>query len=168
MTTGKTIREILIPLTDYPHMPYWFSVRQAVTMLQLAAGVPGAAPPRMVLVFDEKYQLLGTLGQAEILRGLEPRFLSGATRVEGPVASTEELALLWSDAEACRQASEREVREVMRPVQSTVAIDDPVTRAAVALLADGAAVVAVMEGRKVAGVVRLEDVYDVITAAMAG
>ena len=166
MTTAKTVQEILVPLTDYPHMPFWFSVRQAITMLELAADEVAERPPRMVLVFDEKYQLLGTLGLEEILRGLEPRYLDAVSHAQGYVAPSEELAVLWADSDACREASSRQVQEVMRPIKSTVSLGDSVTRAAVAMLADGAGVVPVMDGLKVAGVVRLEDVYQAITSSV--
>jgi len=52
----KTAKDIMIPLEDYPHIPYWFTLRQAMAIIREAAiKFEGAFEPRAVLVFDEKY-----------------------------------------------------------------------------------------------------------------
>ncbi len=74
MHTERPVKDIMIPLTDYPHIPYWFSVREAIAMLKAMAADPEKkVAPYLVLVFDEKYQLLGYLGIREMLQGIEPR-----------------------------------------------------------------------------------------------
>jgi hypothetical protein len=76
MPTERLVKDIMISLTDYPHIPYWFSVREAIAMIKAASADPSKkVMPYLVLVFDEKYQLLGHLGIQEMLRGIEPRFL---------------------------------------------------------------------------------------------
>jgi CBS-domain-containing membrane protein len=160
------IRELMVPLTNYPHMPYWFSLRQAISMLRLAGEEDrreGRAP-RVVLVFDEKYQLMGLLRKRDILRGLEPRYLgAGPKAAEWPKMATNELCALWTDAKASKEAAQAEVKEFMVPVKQTVGIDEPITQAACRLIQDDVPVVAVMDGNKVAGVVAIEDVFEAIT-----
>ncbi len=39
MVKENMVREVMIPLTDYPPIPYWFSVRQAIAMVKAAAGM---------------------------------------------------------------------------------------------------------------------------------
>ena len=52
----------MIPLTDYPHIPYWFTIKQAIAIVKKAAlGLEGKLEPTILLIFDEKYQLMGSL-----------------------------------------------------------------------------------------------------------
>lgn len=166
MPHKTAVRESMVPLTKYPHMPYWFSLRQAITLLRIAEMDDEPPSPRLVLVFDEKYQLLGLLRPEDILRGLEPRFLTKQPAGGWPTVEATELAALWSDLKASTQASAAPVKEFMVPVKSTVRVDDTLTHAASLMLADGVPALAVMEGNRVAGIVRLDDAYNAITAAL--
>ena len=71
------VSDVLIPLDKYPHLPYWFTLRQAMAEMEGAQlEIRGRTSlPRMILVFDEKYQLMGMARRRDILRGLEPTFL---------------------------------------------------------------------------------------------
>jgi len=169
MPAKTKVREIMVPLTNYPHMPYWFSLKQAVTMLRLAGAEDEhhQRAPRVVLVFDEKYQLMGLLRKRDILRGLEPRYLgAGPKAAEWPKMSSQELCSLWSDPKASKEAAGAQVKDWMVPVKGTVKIDDTITRAACQLLQDDVPVLAVMDGNKVAGIVAIEDVFAAITDAV--
>ena len=166
MPHKTNVKEIMVPLTNYPHMPYWFSLKQAITMLRLSDADKGnyGRPPRVVLVFDEKYQLMGLMRKREILRGLEPRFLGGGPKsADWPQMEAQELCSLWSDPKVSKEAALAQVKEFMVPVKGTVKITDSITRAACALLQDDVPVMAVMDGNKVAGIVAIEDVFDAIT-----
>jgi len=168
MPQKTKIRELMVPLTNYPHMPYWFSLRQAISMLKLASEEDKreGRPPRVVLVFDEKYQLMGILRKRDILRGLEPRYLTGPKSAEGVKMSTAELCALWTDLKASKEAAKAEVKDYMVAVKQTVGIDEPITQAACRLVQDDVPVVAVMDGSKVAGIVAIEEVFDAITDAV--
>jgi len=67
----KEAGDFMIPLDEYPHIPYWFSLRQTIAELENAElDIEGKKSlPRWVLVFDEKYQLMGTVRRRDILRG---------------------------------------------------------------------------------------------------
>ncbi len=68
----KDIKDLMIPLKDYPHVPSRYTLDQVVTILREAAiKFAGSFEPRAVLVFDEKSQLLGILTLKDIVRGLE-------------------------------------------------------------------------------------------------
>ena len=73
----KRASDLMIPLSDYPHMPYWFTLRQAMATLRSSRiEVDGKVSlPRAFLVFNEAYELLGVVRRRDILRGLEPQFL---------------------------------------------------------------------------------------------
>ena len=75
MPYRKKVAELMIPLEDYPHIPYWFTLRQAMAIVREAAiKFKRTFEPRSMLVFDEKYHLLGILTLRDILRGLAPKF----------------------------------------------------------------------------------------------
>ena len=52
--------DFMIPLDKYPHIPYWFTMRQTIAELENSElDINGRKSlPRVVLVFDEKYQLM--------------------------------------------------------------------------------------------------------------
>ena len=62
MPYKKKVQEIMIPVQDYPHIPEWFSLRQAVAIVRESAiKFAGVFEPRTVLVFNDKYQIVGIL-----------------------------------------------------------------------------------------------------------
>ena len=53
MPHKRKVREVMIPLQDYPHIPYWFTLRQAVALVRESAlKYAGVFEPRTVLVFN--------------------------------------------------------------------------------------------------------------------
>jgi len=173
MVAERLVKEVMIPLTDYPHIPYWFSVRQAIAMVKAAAAEPHARmEPRFVLVFDEKYQLLGFVGLKEMLRGIEPRFLRRpeAAHFQGaqPLEMDPSLSLLWRDlfGRGCKEEAAKPVKDIMTPVRATVKADDPLVKAAYTMVQADVEILPVMEDYKVAGIARLEDIFQEITKAV--
>ena len=87
----------MIRLEDYPHVPYWYTLRQAMAIVREAAiKFERTFEPRSVLVFDEKYQLLGILTLRDIIRGLAPNL----PRAVGKVTADSDLDSAVSDLEA--------------------------------------------------------------------
>ena len=83
MANHQKVKDLMIPLEDYPHIPYWFTLRQAMAIVREAAvKFEGAFEPRAVLVFDEKYQLMGILTLRDMIKGLEPKFLQETSLVK--------------------------------------------------------------------------------------
>lgn len=168
MHSERLVKDILIPLTDYPHIPYWFSVREAIAMLKAVAADPTKKVlPYLVLVFDEKYQLLGYMGIREMLRGIEPRFLKSkeAPRYLGPEDVDLTLGTLWKDlfTRRCKEEAKKPVREVMAPIRATIKITDSIVKAAFTMLQTDTWIIPVMENKKVAGIVRLVDIFKELT-----
>ena len=169
----KKVKDLMIPLVDYPHIPYWFSVRQAIGMIKAAAVEPQSKiDPRIVLVFDEKCQLLGSLGFKEMLAGIEPRFLRRpeATHMQGaqPLGQDPLLGMLWQDlfGRGCKEEANKPVKDVMTPVKATVKAEDPVVKAAYTIVQAGLEIVPVMEGDTVVGIARLDDIFNEITSVV--
>src|SRR4030065_1491967 len=82
---------------------------------------------RAVLVFDEKYQLMGMLTLRDIITGLEPRFMHETALVK----SDPNLTVLMGDlfGPGMREASQKPVSEVMSPIKVTIAGGDPIAKA---------------------------------------
>jgi CBS domain-containing protein len=167
MPYSKKVKDLMIPLEDYPHIPYWFTLRQAMAIVREAAvKFEGAFEPRAVLVFDEKYQLMGILTLRDIIRGLEPRFMHET----GLVKMDPNLAVLVGDlfGPGLREASQKPVSEVMSPIRVKVEGDDPIAKALFLMIQEKVGLMPVIQASKVAGMIRLSDLFTEITHLVLG
>ena len=133
----------------------------------LAADPEKKVAPYLVLVFDEKYQLLGYLGIREMLRGIEPRFLKSKEKEHFMGMESVDLTLgsLWKDlfSRRCKEEAKKQVKEVMAPIQASVDAADPIVKAAYAMLQTDTWIIPVLEGKKVVGIIRLVDIFKELT-----
>jgi CBS domain-containing protein len=167
MSGQKTAKELMIPLEDYPHIPYWYTLRQAMAIVQEATlKFEGAFELRAVLVFDEKYQLMGILTLREIITGLEPKFLQETGLVKGDP----NLAVFLGEffGPKMKEQSQRPVSEVMSPINVTVDAGDPITKPLYLMLKETVGLIPVMQGEKVVGMLRLSDLFGEISALVLG
>ena len=155
MAAPVTVREIMVDVFEYPHIPYWFTLRQAAgiarnTLLQGEKQVQ----PLVVLVFDEKYNLVGMASLREILKGLEPLW-SGAA---APAATA-----------GAKPAAEAPVASVMRAAGAFLEPDASPADAARLIVEQGLELVPVLEEKKkLIGVVRWQEVFRECTRAALG
>lgn len=161
----KRAGDLMIPLDEYPHIPYWFSLRQTIAELENAViEIEGTRSlPRWVLVFDEKYQLMGTVRRRDILRGLEPDFLTSKpikvrkdmfdVRIDPNLSELSYDKLL----EGMRKQAERPVSEVMRPIRTTVNYEDHLMKVIYEMVDNNVSMVPVLKDNKVEGVIRTVD-----------
>ena len=167
MSDTKRVKELMIPLEDYPHIPYWFTLRQAMAIVREAnIKFEGTFEPRAVLVFDEKYQLMGILTLRDIIRGLEPRFMQES----GLIKADPNLALLMGDlfGPGMREASQKPVSEVMSPIKITVQGSDPIAKAIFLMIKEDVGMMPVIQDSKVAGMIRLSDLFKEISDMVLG
>ena len=167
MPDQKNAKELMIPLEDYPHIPYWFSLRQAMAIIREAAiKFEGAFEPRAVLVFDEKYQLMGILTLRDIITGLEPKFLQETSLIKMDPS----LTVLMGDfcGPKMKEQSQRPVSEVMSPIKVTVNAEDPITKPLYLMIKENVGLIPVMQGGKVAGMLRLSDLFGEISKLVLG
>ena len=157
----------MIPLDEYPHIPYWFTLRQATSELDKSEVEIGGRKslPRVILIFDEKYRLMGMAKRRDIMRGLEPEFLS-----KRPIESRKTLFDVKVDPNLSelsydklldgiwRQA-ERPICDVMRPIAATVDIEDHLVKIIYEMVDRGLSLLPVLQEGKVAGVVRSVDAF---------
>ena len=167
MATDKKVKDLMIPLEDYPHIPYWFTLRQAMAIIREAAvKFEGGFEPRAVLVFDEKYQLMGMLTLRDIIKGLEPKFLQETSLVK----MDPNLTVLMGDlfGPTMRAASQRPVSEVMSPIQATVDGSAPIVKALYLMIKENVGLMPVIQDSKVAGMICLSDLFNEIAKGVLG
>ena len=167
MATDKKVKDLMIPLEDYPHIPYWFTLRQAMAIVREAViKFEGAFEPRAVLVFDEKYQLMGILTLRDMIKGLEPRFLQETSLVKMDPSLTVLMGDHWGPN--MRAASQRLVSEVMSPIQATVDGSAPMAKALYLMIKENVGLMPVIQESKVAGMIRLSDLFNEIAKGVLG
>jgi CBS domain-containing protein len=167
MANDKKVKDLMIPLEDYPHIPYWFTLRQAMAIIREAAvKFEGAFEPRAVLVFDEQYQLMGMLTLRDIIKGLEPKFLQETSLVK----MDPNLTVLMGDhlGPNMRAASQRPVSEVMSPIKATVDGSAPIVKALYLMIKENVGLMPVIQESKVAGMIRLSDLFNEIAKGVLG
>ena len=167
MTYQKVAMDFMIRLEDYPHIPYWFSLRQAMAIVREAAvKFEGSFEPRAVLVFDEKYQLMGILTLRDIIIGLEPKFLHET----GLIKMDPSLTVLMGDffGPKMQEQSQKAVSEVMSPIRVTVNAEDPIAKTLYLMIKENIGLVPVMQAGKVAGMLRLSDLFAEISKIVLG
>jgi CBS domain-containing protein len=167
MPYRKKVSDLMISLEDYPHVPYWYTLRQAMAIVREAAiKFEGTFEPRSVLVFDEKYHLLGILTLKDIIRGLTPKSLQGAV---AELQAAFDLDAALSDLEAeisgpkVKEASQTPVSEVMSPIKATVDAGDSLAKALLLMVKEDVSRMPVMAEEKVVGIIRLSDLFQEIS-----
>jgi len=135
MSKSKVVKDLMIDVFEYPHVPYWFTIKQAIMVIKKSViETEKCIYPLVILVFDEKYNILGTLTLKDILKGLESK------DKESPVS------------------------EVMIPAKFFVEPDDPSTKAADMMLNNDLILLPVIENKtKFVGVVRMIEIFGELT-----
>ena len=167
MSNGKTAKDVMIGIFEYPHVPYWFSISQAIRIVKVSFISAKKYPdPMAILVFDEKYNLMGTLTLKDILKGLEPRFMKPTIKAQVPEEDESGLALIWDTlfTKGTKELAEKPVSEIMTPAKQFVDLGDPVTKAAYMMLHNDLVLIPVLEDKKkFVGLVRMIEVFDSIS-----
>jgi len=170
MPVTKKVKDIMIDVFDYPHMPHWFTVKQALGIVSVSLTSATKQPePLAILVFDEKYNLMGTLGLRDIIKGLEPKFLKPTTSAQVHDEDESGLSVLWETLfdNEFSETADRPVSEVMVPAKFFVRPEDPVTKAAYLMVRHELVLLPVLEdNRKFVGLVRMREIFNELSGAI--
>ncbi|MEW6584572.1 MAG: CBS domain-containing protein [Nitrospirota bacterium] len=170
MSDGKLVKDVMVGIFEYPHIPYWFTINQAVRIVKVSFISAKKYPePMAILVFDEKYNLMGTLTLKDILRGLEPRFMQTSGKVQGYKEQESELSLIWDTlfSKQSKELAEKAVSEIMTPAKHFVEPGDPITKAAYLMVHHDLILLPVLENKKkFVGLVRMLEVFDEVSGAI--
>lgn len=168
----KQVHEIMITLNEYPHIPYWFTLKQAIVEIEKTElTVNGKKSlPRVILIFNEKYELIGLARRRDILKGLEPQFLSSKHiddihhRELFEVKIDPNLCEISFDKllEGMKKRAEKPISEVMIPILATVDYNDHIMKVICEMVDNNISLVPVLKDGKVVGIVRSVEVFQEI------
>jgi CBS domain-containing protein len=122
-------------------------------------------------VLDDDDRLVGVVSRRELLKGLVPhlqddRVTEAHIKELVPFAGTmpSELRIRWTSlfSRAAIEASRAPIETVMVPIKGTVQVDDTLSTVITTMLVHGVDLVAVLDGDKVAGVVLMTNIFDLI------
>ena len=167
MEEMKRAEEVMIPLDKYPHVPYWYSLREVIAVMERATFEVNnrQSIPRVVLIFDEQYRLLGLARRRDVLRGLEPTFLESKSlqyrKKLFDVAVDPNLSeLRWDHVvKGIREQKTRPVSDVMRPIEAILDASDHVIKAVYEMVTLDVSPIPGLKDGRVVGVVRTVDVF---------
>jgi len=155
------VRDILVPLTDYPSIRDSATLRDAFAVLQDAFA--RGKRYRHLLVLDDVDQLVGVLGVRDILRGVFPDYLRTGEHhhFEGVQPDVPALTLIWQEtcATQCKEAALHPIKDFMAAVPDTVKLNDPITLAAYLMVVHDSNILPAVDDHRVVGVVRIIDVF---------
>ena len=175
---GKRTGEIMIPLERFPHIPYWFTLRQAIAALTRSdVDENGARNPHwLLLVFSAQNELLGVLRRQEILKGLLSNILSGrAGQYREKLFDVDldpDLYPMYFTQEKVRNSLrdqlERPVSEYMLPITTTVDPNDALFQAVCLMIDQNVGYLPVVEEGRIVGIVDAADALEEITDFVTG
>jgi len=167
MSESKVVKDLMVGIFEYPHIPYWFTINQAIRIVKVSFINTKKFPePLAILVFDEKYNLMGTLTLKDILIGLEPKFLKSTPKAQVPEENESGLSIIWDSlfTKEIKQLAEKQVRDIMVPAKYFVEPNDPITKAAYMMLHHDLILLPVLEGKKkFVGLIRMIEIFDAIS-----
>ena len=172
MNKNQIVKDIMVDVFDFPHVPYWFTIRQAIEIMKRAsAGAGKGETTNTILVFDEKYNYMGMIRQRDVIAGLEPSLLK-KSEWTGPGmevsrdakhVSEEHLAMIADNMfkETAKKEAEKQVREIMVAVNVFVAPQDSPAKAAYLMSRHEVPFLAVLENRqKLVGMISMSAVFN--------
>lgn len=162
MSSSKRVKDLMVDVFEYPHIPYWFTIQQAIKIIKVSFLDAKKYPqPLAMLVFDEKYNLLGLLTLEEILKGIEPALLKSITDIQEKGES--DPSVIWESlfGNESKALVSRPVGDIMIPVKFFVEPDDLIEKAAYLMIYNNLVLLPVIENKKkLSGVVRMLEVFD--------
>jgi cytidylate kinase len=169
-----TARDVMLPPERYPHCRLSCTIREAIVALSASAVKLQDGYimlPRYVLVLDDGDRLVGVVSRRELLKGLIPH-LRDDRETEAHIkelvpfagSTPSELRIRWTSlfSRAAIEASKAPIQSVMVPIKGTVQVDDSLSTVISTMLYHGVDLVAVLDGEKVAGVVLMTNIFDIV------
>jgi cytidylate kinase/CBS domain-containing protein len=169
-----TAGDVMLPPENYPHCRLTCTIREAVVALSASAVKLQDGYimlPRYVLVLDDDDRLVGVVSRRELLKGLIPH-LQDDRETEAHIrelvpfggSMPSEVTIRWTSlfSRAAIEASTTSIQTVMVPIKGAVKIDDTLSTVISTMLFHRVDLVAVLDGEKVAGVVLMTNIFDIV------
>jgi CBS domain-containing protein len=171
-----TVKELMVPLEEYPTVPDDASVYEAVIALEKAqeAFDQTRYRHRAVLVRDKSKRIVGKVSHWDLIKSLEPKYegfgdmrsisLSGLSPLL--IKSMMESSRLWQDdlEFLCKRAAGKRVKDIMyRPTEGEKVEENATLGAALhALILGHHQSLLVTRGKNIVGILRLTDMYKLV------
>lgn len=177
---SKYVKDIMLPIKDYPSVKLGTSLFEAILQLSEAQRqIPKDLQPfRAVLVVDENNKIIGKIGQLAFLKGLEPRYSSlGDLQILSKAGISPELInsmvehlSFWDDSltEICQRAKKIKVEDVMHPASENIDENATLAEAGHKIVMTQALSILVNQGSTIVGILRLSDLFSEITNIAKG
>ena len=163
----KQAIDIIIPLSEYPHVLYSATLSETIDFLQgfQVEQISRKTLPRIVLVTNEEGHLVGVVGRRDILRGMESEAL--ATMMLKFSAKKEAHGEISDDVlQSLRQNAKRPVSDVMARIRGTLSHDDYLIDIVEKIIDFNVSLLPVLKDGEVIGVVRTVEVLDAVGALL--
>ena len=163
------VGDLMIPLEKYPYISSWDTLLEAmIKITDVELEVKGKKSlPRLLLVYDKNLKLTGIVRRRDILRGLEPKFLT-----EKPLEEREKLFDAKEDPgmaavdnklimKGVMEQSGRPISDVMlkHPDSAVVDYEDHIFKAVYEMNKHKISLLPVYKDRVMVGVIRSVDVF---------
>ncbi len=162
MSLSTTIRDIYVPLREYPNIRDTATLKDAFAVLHNAFSTGKRF--RHVLVLNDRDELIGILGMRDILRGLFPDYLRTQEHPQhaAPIPDFPSLTLIWAETcqTQCPEAAKKPVKDFIGSVPGKVGINDALTLATYLMVIHDTSMLPVVDGKRLVGVVRMIDVFN--------
>jgi len=177
---SKTVKEMMIPLSDYATVQQDATLFDAVQALKQAQNqfARNRYQHRAVLVFDDKKQIVGKLAQLDVLKSLEPKY-KGLDELDNlallhvdvdAIRNSMETYGLWQKPidDICRKAAAVKVRDIMEKTGKGEYIeeDESINTAIHQMVVGQKQSLLVTRGEKIVGILRLTDVFNQVCDLM--
>ncbi|MBU4320906.1 MAG: CBS domain-containing protein [Nitrospinae bacterium] len=179
MKRNGAVKDIMVDIFDFPHIPYWFTIRQAMEILKrVSSGKEKAVVADTILVFDEKYNYMGMIRPKDIVIGLEPAILKKTEWTTGGMVevsrdaqhvSEEALASIAERmfGEDAKKQAETQVNKIMSSSKISVSPDDSPAKAAYLMAHHNLSFIPVLENKqKLVGMLSMPAVFNWVSAVV--
>lgn len=167
----KTAEDIMIPLHKYPNIPKWFTIRQAIQLIQQTTiemnGI--VSRPRALLVTDENFKIVGMIRRRDILRSLEPKNFFGLgaehPKIFGDIVPNLDLIEIAFDrfSTQCIKHADEFVWKYMVPIEHFLNHDDHLMKIIYMIDLTGMSMFLVVKDDAIIGVVRTIEVLNEVS-----
>lgn len=172
-----TVRELMVPLSEYPVVSEDATLYEAVVALEKAQDEYDKTRyrHRAVLVRDKKKQIVGKMSQWDLIKSLEPKYeafgdmrLTSLSGVSPELLRTmmKEYSLWQDDLEAlCHRVAGKKVRDIMyRPTEGEKVEENATLGEALhALIVGHHQSLLVTKRKTIVGILRLTDMFKLLS-----
>ncbi|MBC8318499.1 MAG: CBS domain-containing protein [Desulfobulbaceae bacterium] len=158
------VKDVLIPIERYPHLNENKSLYDAVQEFrEFTVGEKNRLRYAEMLVVNDKNQLVGKIDLNGVLHALAPSLFASEKvgKYEGMGSDFPNLVILLEESflKTCAEQRSVPVKDFMSEIKTTVTGDTPMLKTLMLMMNEKNHTFPVVEGNKVIGVIRLEEIF---------